>query len=133
MSVLFNDSEYVATFDIYVDHTSGFQTFAQVAYYTPFIIIGISVLLAALAIIRPSRSSGTDYVQAFLTLLLFVPVFSFGVGQLVPQGNSIFLQEWLSSLAFWTALAFVVVAISAALVIALHIFRPRSPLPGSQG
>lgn len=107
---LFKSSKYVQAYDIYLGHSSSFQIFAEVAQYTPYAVIGMSAVMMILAITKPRRKSNTDYVQGLLTLLLFVPLFSLGIGQLVPSGDSLFLQDWLSSLALWTSLSFVVVA-----------------------
>ena len=114
---LFDHSKYVAAVDIYLGHSDGFRTFAHVAQYTPALIIVIAFLLAVFAIARPAGSKTTDYVQALLTLLLFVPLFAFGLGQLVPQGNSVYLQSWLSLVGFWTGVSLPVVTASTIAVI----------------
>jgi len=126
LSQLYNDSSYVATFDVYIQHSCGFRTFAYVAYYTPFIVIAIAFLLTVLDMIRPSKKGSTDYIQGFLTLLLFVPIFSFGISQLVPQGDSVFLQAWLSFVAYWTSISFVIIVILTFAVTIRHFVKDSS-------
>jgi hypothetical protein len=128
---LFNSSRHVVAYDIFLSHSGGFQTFADFAYDTPFIIMAIAVILVAFVAKRPVKTGSTDYIQGLLTLLLFVPLFSLGIDQLVPQGNSVFLQQWLGSVAYWTSVSFAVVATFTFVAILRQLVRREPKLPHS--
>ena len=117
---LFQKFPHVYVSDITVDHTYDFQTFAKLVALVPWVLIALSLLLLAIALFRPGFADSfklSDYLQVFLTLLLFVPISIFSTSQLIPPGDSVFLTNWLSTFAFDMDLSFFVIVASTFLAV----------------
>ena len=117
---LFHTFSYVYVSDITIDHSYDFQTFAKLVALVPWLLMALSLLLLFIAILRPRFADSfklSDYLQIFLTLLLFVPISIFSTSQLIPPGDSVFLTNWLSTFAFDMDLSFFVIVASTFLAV----------------
>jgi len=122
---LFDSYKYVFVSEITLDHSYDLQAFAKLVYLVPWFLMGLSIIITGIAVLRPKFADFklSDYLQISVTLLLFIPVLIFSISQLIPPGDSVFLQEWLAGFSFETVLTFFGIIVSIIIIIASSSWR----------
>jgi len=107
---LFRTYTHVFRLDVEIHHSLYFQFFAVIMTLIPLLLIALALVVVYLSIFKkPQSQTNTDYVNVLVGLFLFVPIFYFSIGQLIPTAQSEFIINWLGLIGALTAGSFLVV------------------------